>query len=194
MPKVSDEHRERVRRRLLDAAKVVVLRDGHERATTRAILDEAGMSAGTLYNYFPSKAELFEALIEDVVGDNATMLAATDEGLVEFVAELMAQPDTPAMSLFRGHLSTDPDQLAAQRRLNAYIVGLFSPMATQEQADGVLGNDLDAQALVELVDIVHDGMNRRNALGTFVTSYERVGTALLAVLTHGAFERERSRT
>ena len=194
MPKVSAEHREKVRQRLLDAAKAVVLRDGPEGATTRAILEEAGVSAGTLYNYFASKEELFEALVQDVLRDSVAALAATDQGLVEFVAELMAEPDTPALAWFRGRMSADADQQRAQHRLNRYIVGLFSPMAGAEQAAGVLSPEVDVDALVELVDIVHDGMNRRNALGTFVTSYEQVGTALLAVLSSGAIERERSRT
>lgn len=193
MPKVSAEHREQVRRRLLDAAKRVVLRDGHEGATTRAILDEAGMSAGTLYNYFPSKEELFEALIEDTLQREATVVDASDDGLIAFVTELMEQPDTPALAWFRGRMSTDPDRQDTQRRLNASIVGLFSPAAKQEQAAGTLDAGLDVDALVELVDLVHDGMNRRNALGTFVTSYERVGAALLTVLTNGAYEREGNR-
>lgn len=193
MPKVSAEHREGVRRRLLDAAKRVVLRDGHEGATTRAILDEAGMSAGTLYNYFASKEELFEALIEDTLGRDATAITTTEDGLIAFVTELMSQPDNPALAWFRGRMSTDADRRETQRHLNAYIVGLFSPAAKQEQAGGTLDAQLDIGALVEMVDIIHDGMNRRNALGTFVTSYERVGAALLAVLTNGAYEREGNR-
>lgn len=192
MPKVSAEHREQVRRRLLDAARTVVVRDGPEGATTRGILEQAGVSAGTLYNYFASKDELFEALIEDVLRGEATILAATDEGLTAFVRLLMAEPDNPALAWFRGRMSTDADQRAAQHRINDYVVGLFGPMVAAEQSSGELAAELDADALVELVDILHDGMNRRNALGTFVTSYERVGAALLAVFTSGVYRSERS--
>lgn len=188
MPKVSAEHRERVRRRLLDAARAVVVRNGPEGATTRAILDEAGVSAGTLYNYFPSKDELFEALIEELLLGQAAALRVTDGGLRAFVESILVEPDRPDLAWFRGRMSTDPDQQAAQRRLNEYIVELFSSMVADEQAAGALPADLDGPALVELVDILQDGMNRRIAVGTFVTSYERVGAVLLSLL-NGAMER-----
>jgi AcrR family transcriptional regulator len=182
VPKVSAEHREKVRRRLLDAAGAVVARDGHEGATTRAILEEADMSAGTLYNYFSSKEELFEALIEDVVSVNVTLFDLQEAGIREFVEMLMREPDSPAMAWFRGRMSTDPDLQAAYRRLNRYIVDVFVPRVRDEQTAGRLEPDLDGDALVELVDILFDGMNRRHALDTFVTSYERVGAAFLAML------------
>jgi AcrR family transcriptional regulator len=193
LPKVSAEHRENVRRRLLDAARAVVLREGPTGATTRAILDEARVSAGTLYNYFSSKEELFEALIEDELGANVAILGAIDEGMVAFVDELMSEPDNPALAWFRGRMSTDPELLRAVTRLNRYIVEVFAPMVAAEQRAGSLDDDLDPEALVELVDLVHEGMNRRHVLGTFVTSYERVGAALLSVMTGGAFNDGRNR-
>jgi len=187
VPKVSAEHREKVRRRLLDAARTVVERDGHEGATTRAILDEAGMSAGTLYNYFSSKDELFEALVEDVVSRNVEFFDVADAGMAAFVGLLMEKPDSPAMAWFRGRMSTDPELRAAHQRLNRYLVDLFTPMVRAEQSTGVLDGVVDPAALVELVDILFDGMNRRHALDTFVTSYEQVGAAFLAVLARGVF-------
>ena len=103
MPKVSAEHREQVRRRLLDAARRVVVRDGHEGATTRAILAEAGLSAGSLYNYFSSKEELFEALFEDLIVENLTLLAAAAgpgvalARLLRGGAPLGARPPSPGL-------------------------------------------------------------------------------------------------
>jgi AcrR family transcriptional regulator len=182
VPKVSAEHRERVRRRLLDAARTVVVREGPEGTTTRAILDEAGVSAGTLYNYFASKAELFEALAEDLLLGEAAVLRGTDESLRDFVGAIFATPDNPAFAWFRGRMSTNPDVQAAQRRLNEYIVGLFAPMVREEQAAGTLPADLDPEAVVELIDLLFDALNRRHAVNSYVTSFERVGTALLQIL------------
>lgn len=187
LPKVSEAHRERVRQRLLDAARTVVVREGPAGTTTRAILDEAGASAGTLYNYFSSKEALFEALIEDELGANASIVSAVEEGITGFVTELMSEPDAPALAWFRGRMSTDPELLRAVTRLNRYIVEVFGPMVAAEQRAGALDDQLDAEALVELVDLVHEGMNRRHVLCTFVTSYERVGAALLSVMAGGAY-------
>ena len=52
------EDRDRVRARILDAAGVVFARDGFERAHIDDIAVEAGVSTGTVYNYFAGKAAL----------------------------------------------------------------------------------------------------------------------------------------
>jgi AcrR family transcriptional regulator len=40
---------------LLEAAAPVFVREGYARATTNRIADAAGVSVGSLYQYFPSK-------------------------------------------------------------------------------------------------------------------------------------------
>jgi AcrR family transcriptional regulator len=51
MPKVSAEHKEAVRDRLLEATRRCLTRRGYEGTTVRDIATEAGVSIGTLYNY-----------------------------------------------------------------------------------------------------------------------------------------------
>ncbi len=48
-------------RQVLDGAAAVFARDGYEGASMSRIAAEAGVSKGTLYNYFAGKAELFSA-------------------------------------------------------------------------------------------------------------------------------------
>ena len=50
---------------LLQAAKRIVQKDGMEKLNIRAISKECGISVGTVYNYFPSKADLIFAMVED---------------------------------------------------------------------------------------------------------------------------------
>jgi TetR/AcrR family transcriptional repressor of mexJK operon len=50
-------------RQILDGAAFVFARDGYEGASMSRIAAEAGVSKGTLYNYFASKAELFSAYV-----------------------------------------------------------------------------------------------------------------------------------
>ena len=56
MPKIVD-HDER-RREVLTAARRVIVRDGIDAATTRAIAKEAGYSNGVLAHYFADKDEI----------------------------------------------------------------------------------------------------------------------------------------
>ena len=51
------------RNAILDGAGRVFARDGYEGASMAQIAKEIGVSKGTLYNYFPSKAALFSGFI-----------------------------------------------------------------------------------------------------------------------------------
>ncbi|MGV8910223.1 MAG: TetR/AcrR family transcriptional regulator [Propionicimonas sp.] len=69
--------------RILDAATVVFTRDGVDRATTNAIAAEAGISPGSLYQYFDNKADIARALglryAEQVSTAHREALAGFDE-------------------------------------------------------------------------------------------------------------------
>src|SRR5271154_192970 len=53
------------RRQILDGARRVFLADGFDGASMNDIARVAGVSKGTLYVYFDSKEQLFEALIRE---------------------------------------------------------------------------------------------------------------------------------
>jgi AcrR family transcriptional regulator len=53
------------RRQITDGASRVFLAQGFDAASMGAIAREAGVSKGTLYVYFKSKEELFEAIVEE---------------------------------------------------------------------------------------------------------------------------------
>lgn len=58
MPKVSEEHREKQRERILDAALSCVARKGFTSTSMADIIAEAGLSAGAVYLYYRSKDQL----------------------------------------------------------------------------------------------------------------------------------------
>lgn len=49
---------------ILEATARILVKDGYDRASTNRIADAAGVSIGSLYQYFPSKEALVAALIE----------------------------------------------------------------------------------------------------------------------------------
>jgi len=53
--------------RILEAATQLFLRDGYDNTSVDAILEKAGGSKATLYSYFPTKAELFNSVVENIV-------------------------------------------------------------------------------------------------------------------------------
>lgn len=63
MPRVSEEHLERRRQQILDAAQLCFSRKGFHETSMQDVFIESGMSAGAVYRYFTSKNEIIGALI-----------------------------------------------------------------------------------------------------------------------------------
>lgn len=62
MPRVSKEHAERRRDQILQAASACIAQNGFHRTTMAHICDQAGLSPGSVYTWFPSK----EAIIQEM--------------------------------------------------------------------------------------------------------------------------------
>jgi len=86
---------------VLDAVVRVIRREGVDAITTNRIAEAAGVSIGSLYQYFPDKQAIYSALherhVEDVhrvieraIAEHATSLVAFTRALVEGLADLHA--------------------------------------------------------------------------------------------------------
>ena len=64
------------RQAILDAAREVFGELGYETATVRDIIRRTGLAAGTFYNYYRSKEEVFAALVDDGARRFAPILKA----------------------------------------------------------------------------------------------------------------------
>lgn len=205
MPVVSDEHRAEVRARIVAAAADVIRRDGVDGATTRAIQQAAGVSTGTIYNYFASAAELIVAAGEEVTRqDWAEILDSLDVdgrdgGLRRLVRDVVIDAtDFPKerVAAVRLRMGGDPgtDAAAAAGSYNRFLVETIAPILHDERDRARLRADLDLEALIELLDMVRDGIVIRAAQDSFATDHDRVGALLLAVLEAGVFAEPPNRT
>ena len=68
MPKISDERRAARRRQILEAAWTCFQKQGLHATTMDDIIRAAGLSAGAVYSYFPSKEALILAAVTDSLG------------------------------------------------------------------------------------------------------------------------------
>src|SRR5262245_61481143 len=62
MPKVSQEHLDRRRQQILDAAGGCFARQGFHATSMQDIFAAAGLSAGAVYRYFPTKTGLIREI------------------------------------------------------------------------------------------------------------------------------------
>src|SRR5215813_4495392 len=66
------------RRQIIEGARHLFLSQGFDAASMNAIAQEAGVSKGTLYVYFKSKEELFEATVEEQCAEQAQQIFTFD--------------------------------------------------------------------------------------------------------------------
>jgi AcrR family transcriptional regulator len=189
MPRVSAEHKEAIRRRIMETALRCLERNGYQDITTRELLAEVGLSIGTFYNYFPSKEHLYEALAEELLATDIrdALVAGGNEqpvgaALVNLLEGAMTNPvGSVAMAAFRSRMTETPAAAEAVARLNRYMIDELAPLLEKAQAEGSIRDDLEAAAMIELFDIIWDGLGRRQGTGTMQTSYHRVGAVVLAL-------------
>ncbi|MFL6090975.1 MAG: TetR/AcrR family transcriptional regulator [Aeromicrobium sp.] len=62
--------------RILAAGRTVVLRDGYDAASTNRIAAEADISPGSLYQYFPNKEAVLNAIVNRYFDDTAASVTA----------------------------------------------------------------------------------------------------------------------
>jgi TetR/AcrR family transcriptional regulator, transcriptional repressor of aconitase len=65
MPKVTEEHKERRRAQIVEAAQRTFARHGFEGATVARLEQETGLSRGAIFSYFESKDDLFVAVVSE---------------------------------------------------------------------------------------------------------------------------------
>ena len=68
---------------ILGATALVLKREGYDRATTRRVAEVAGVSVGSLYQFFPNKESLVVALYERHLGDLISAFGSRFEASAE---------------------------------------------------------------------------------------------------------------
>jgi AcrR family transcriptional regulator len=168
MPKIVD-HDER-RRELLSAARRVIVRDGIDAATTRAIAKEAGYSNGVLAHYFADKDEiLLSALRESHVRIRArltrkvagvTGLAALRELLLDNLPLDADRTQESRLEVSFWSRSLASERLAEVQRADAAeLRAAVRELLGQARAAGELRADDNLDDLTEHLLALVDGLS-----------------------------------
>lgn len=155
---------------ILDATARVLVTTGYDRASTNRVAEVAGVSVGSLYQYFPSKEALVAALVER---HSAAVRAVIETKLAEVIdAPLPVATRGLIEALFAAHLVDPP---------------LHRALHEQVPRIGRLGRLLDDQCYIR--GLVRAGLERR-ASDLRRTDLDAVTTLVVATVeaaVHGTF-------
>lgn len=166
MPKLSDEARQQRIARVLAGARRCFARYGYEGATVARLEEEIGLSRGAIFNWFPSKEDLFFALAAE---DNERfLLIYAEEGFAALVRRMVEEdPDWLAVYLEFARLlrsdaafrerwqSRSSDELRARARARIET----------EQREGRVRDDISVDDVMRFLGLVLDGLVMQRAFG-----------------------------
>src|ERR1043166_8689151 len=158
---------------ILEAAERCFVRAGFHQTSMQEICAEAGMSAGNLYRYFPSKEAIIAGIAERDRAEVGQDLARADlsQGLFA-VLEGMAHHHFTVRSIEQVKLCTEVMSEARRNpeiaRISAgfdadvrkWLIALFKAAAER----GDIAKDADIEGAVDMLMIIADGVWWRRAL------------------------------
>lgn len=172
-------HRERQRRRIMDAAQKLFNMAGIDRVTMANIVSAAGIRASTLYEYFSNKDEIVWALVEELMMQSSASIrasteAATGSALAKITALLQALGDElvdhPARVRFMAQFDAMYAHDWSVERLVALEEQIFSgrfeefaALVREGIGDGSLRSDLDPDLTMHSIVNAAIGTQRRLA-------------------------------
>ena len=177
-PRTYQLHRERQRRRILDAAEKLFDQHGIDRVTMSDIVSASGLRTSTLYQYFSSKDDIVWAIVEEVLAESterakaATARAATALDKISALLDLFAddltnhQAEVRFMAQFDAMYARDwpADRLLAlEAQISPAGFQQLGQLIREGIADGSLRADLQPELTLHAVINAVVGAQRRLA-------------------------------
>ncbi len=155
---------------ILSATARILVKEGYDRASTNKIAEAAGVSVGSLYQYFPSKEALVAALIER---HSQEMMRCLEEKAATTTA------DTPLRTVVRDVVQAMVDAHRVDPRLHRVLMEQVPRVGALKR----LG-EIDARAL-ELIRAYLE-MRRREVRPSNLKLASFLMASLVEAVTHGA--------
>jgi len=173
MPRLSPATQAARREHILDAAERCFARSGFHRTTMHDICKEAGISAGALYVYFPSKEALIAGISERDRAEFAKRLAVLAEA-PDFLRALSVLGEQyfleePAhkrlMCVEIGVESTRNPQVGEiYRGVDRFVLAGFEKLFQRLKDEGRIDPSLDIRTLARVFITIGDGLFWRRAV------------------------------
>lgn len=185
---------EETRKRILDATMRCVAEAGYARATIREIAREADMTSGTLYHYFPNKAELVKATFDEVAMIAVPRLASAAEQNATVLDKLMAVLDESvrvmrdyplAVAFDRAIRAESPQHLHLAQDSDTVFTelhNLIGEILQQAAREKVLGPRVDIDSAANAIYTIFRGLNEYAGTAPPRKEYEATVASLKQLL------------
>jgi AcrR family transcriptional regulator len=166
MPRITEQAKQERIERILAGARRCFARHGYEGATVARLEQEIGLSRGAIFNWFPSKEELFVAL---AAIDNARLMTLfAEEGFEALVRQIATEdPDWLSVFLEFGRRFRADDAFRARWKELAPpdVRERSRQRLREEQAAGRLRGDLTVEEIGQFLGLVLDGVVVQRGFG-----------------------------
>lgn len=161
------------RAEILDAAERCFARSGFHRASMQDICAEAGMSAGNLYRYFPSKEALIAGICErnraDAVDSFNQVNDAPDffealAGLAQYHLVDRTDDEVSICAEIMAESRRHPDISKLYQTIENEVRDRLAGMLARAAERGEIREDVDVEAVAGLLLAIGDGMSWRRSV------------------------------
>lgn len=177
MTKVTQAHVEARTASILEAAEKVFAEKGFAGATMADVAREAGISAGAIYRYFPSKEALIEALSREqrerneAIAESVRAAGSTGEvltGLAEKFFRPLEKPEAFLEQCVEFELTSEarrnPQIRETRARDYQVLIQSFTAVIRGGQAEGVINPEVDAVSVARLMIASFEGLTMQLAV------------------------------
>jgi len=173
MPKVTDAHIEARRQQILDAAQACFSRQGFHQTSIQEICKEAGLSAGAVYGYFPSKDHIIAATCLDCQQGILALIDAAksqggspletldfivDHGLSMLSGESFREFGMMNVQLWSEAMRSEEIRNALLASTIDNLSQAFSELFKEAQGQGLVNSSLDSKALATTIMSTFHGL------------------------------------
>jgi AcrR family transcriptional regulator len=161
------------RAEILDAAQRCFARDGFHKASMQDICAEAGMSAGNLYRYFPSKEAIIAGICERNRADAAESFIAVSnapdffDGLAGLARHHLVECSADEVGLcaeIMAESRRNPQIAEMSQRIEQDVRAQLAHMLQRAIDAGEIRADINADTAATVLMVLADGISWRRAV------------------------------
>jgi TetR/AcrR family transcriptional regulator, transcriptional repressor of aconitase len=164
MPRVSQDYLQAQRADILEGARRCFAAHGYEEATVIRLEEATGRSRGAIFHHFPTKLDLFLAVLER---DAEREAARWETGSVADVLTGLAaeDPDWATVVVEQSRRRrTDPAFRERWSRRTDLVRDALKTLVTRERAAARITPDLNPEVAARFISVVGDGLLLQRAI------------------------------